>query len=121
MQAFISNAKDDEIQKLYNGFGHGGNWQPLYYKDVSTLLLEIVGTTMASIPLTFGGVMEGLLKYRIDLNMLIRKPDVCPSRIIYEAERLNPNSGSSNAVLRGGHRTAERRQGQGRRAGRMPD
>ncbi len=90
VQAFISNAKDDEIQKLYDGFGHGGDWQPLYFKDVSTLLLEIVGTTMASIPLTFGGVMEGLLKYRIDLNMLMRKPGVCPSRIIYEAERLNP-------------------------------
>ena len=71
---------------------HGGNWQPLYFKDVSTLLLEIVGTSMASIPLTFGAVMEGLLKHRIDLNMLIRKPGVCPSRIIYEAERLNPNS-----------------------------
>lgn len=90
VQAFIINEKDDDIRKLYDGFGHGGNWQPLYYKDVSTLLLEIVGTTMASIPLAFGGVMEGLLKYRIDLNMLIRKPGVCPSRIIYEAERLNP-------------------------------
>jgi len=90
VQAFIRNAKDDGIRDLYKGFDHGGNWHPLYFKDVSTLLLEIVGTTMASIPLTFGAVMEGLLKYQIDLNMLIRKPGICPSRIIYEAERLNP-------------------------------
>ena len=69
----------------------GRRLAPLYFKDVSTLLLEIVGTTMASIPLTFGAVMVGLFKYGIDLNMLIRKPGVCPSRIIYEAERLNPN------------------------------
>ena len=90
VQAFIINAKDDEIRDLYIGLGHGGDWHPLYFKDVNTLLLEIVGTTMASIPLAFGGVMEGLLKYRIDLDMLIRKHGVSPSRIIYEAERLNP-------------------------------
>ena len=69
VQAFISNAKDLEVQKLYDGLGHDGEWQSLYYKDVSTLLLEIVGTSMATIPLTFGAVMGGLFKYRIDLNI----------------------------------------------------
>lgn len=93
VQAFVSNAEDPEVQKLYDGPSHDGDWQSVYYRDVSTLLLEIVGTSMATIPLTFGAVMQGLFKYQIDLSTLMGMPGICPSRIIYEAERLNPNLG----------------------------
>ena len=91
VDAFVANQDCPEIQERYDGLAHDGDWQSLYYRDVSTLLLEIVGTSMATIPLTFGAVMAGLFKFQIDLFTLIGMPGVCPSRIIYEAERLNPN------------------------------
>jgi Dyp-type peroxidase family len=63
----------------------------LYYNDVSTILLEIVGTTMASTPLAFASVMEALFKFRLDLPTLVQMPfPEVLSHIIYEADRLNP-------------------------------
>jgi deferrochelatase/peroxidase EfeB/cytochrome P450 len=98
--AFVENEK--EIEKLYKGGNPcGGNdWRSLYYNDVSTILLEIVGTTMASTPLAFASVMGALFKYRLDLPTLLHLPslvqmpvDQVLSRIIYEADRLNPTLG----------------------------
>lgn len=96
VEAFIKNESSPEIAALYNGgtpSAGSGNWQPLYYRDVSAILLEIVGTSMATVPLTFASVMQALFKFRIDLPNLVRLPGVDLSRIILEAERLNPNMG----------------------------
>jgi cytochrome P450 len=72
----------------------GSDWQSHYYRDVSALLLEIVGTSLATTPLTFGAVMESLFTLRLDLPTLVQAPgDDVLSHIIYEAERLNPNLG----------------------------
>jgi Dyp-type peroxidase family len=69
-----------------------------FRSDVTALLLELVGTTLATTPLTFGAVMTTLFNFRIDLPRLM--PDLAepqppgqPSgyeRLIYEAERFNP-------------------------------
>jgi len=88
--AFIKNESLPNIQTLYAA--GGGNWRSLYYRDVGTILLEIVGTSMATIPLTFASVMGGLFKFRLDLPTLAQTPvPQVWSHIIYEAERLNPN------------------------------
>ena len=57
-------------------------------------MLEVAGTSLAAIPLTFASVMGTLFKFRIDLASLL--PQILPmkdgvERLIYEAERLNPN------------------------------
>jgi len=97
--AFVRNESrpDLDIKALYAGCDNGGDWKSLYYNDVSTTLLEIIGTTMASTPLAFASVMEALFKLRLDLPTLMQMP-VDPgenvlSHIIYEADRLNPTLG----------------------------
>jgi Dyp-type peroxidase family len=92
VDAFVGNESCREIKELYPPSVEG-DWQPLYYRDVSSILLEVVGTSMATLPLTFASVMGALFKFRIDLSDLVQMPDVDVSRIIYEAERLNPNLG----------------------------
>jgi Dyp-type peroxidase family len=90
--AFIEN--EGRAEALYHGgissSCNGGDWRHLYYREVSTLLFEIIGTTMASVPLAFAAVMGALLKFRLDLPTLMQMPDADVSRIIYEADRLNP-------------------------------
>ena len=90
--AFIQN--ESRAKSLYVGSngssGNGGDWQSLYYREVSTLLFEIVGTTMASVPLAFASVMGALFKFRLDLPTLMQMPGADIPRIIYEADRLNP-------------------------------
>jgi hypothetical protein len=96
LQAFVKNEGLPEIKALYDAVSgcctEEDDWKQRYYRDVSSILLEIVGTSMASIPLTFGSVMQALFKFRIDLSSLLRwlpRSDV--PRLIYEGERLNPN------------------------------
>ena len=57
------------------------------------ILLEILGSTLAVIPLTFSHVMGFFLKARIDLPELLSQipADHSLAPLIYEAERLNPN------------------------------
>jgi hypothetical protein len=96
VEAFVKIEKRSDIEELYVGSGlcEGGDWQPVYYRDVSAILLEIVGTTMASIPLAFASVMEGLFKFHLELPTLVKMPDKdVLSHIIYEADRLNPTLG----------------------------
>lgn len=98
LDAFVTNETDPEIEALYRPAGtpagENPGWTQLYYKDVSVILLELAGTSMATIPLTFASVMGALFKFRIDLASLL--PLIGPSKIanlIYETERLNPNLG----------------------------
>jgi Dyp-type peroxidase family len=86
--AFIDN--ESRVQAQYPP---GSNWQSLYYRDVGTLLLEIAGTTLVTIPLAFASVMGALLKFRLDLPTLMQMPGIDLSQIIYEADRLNPTIG----------------------------
>ncbi|MBR1122723.1 Dyp-type peroxidase [Bradyrhizobium lablabi] len=91
LEAFIKIEKDADIVRFYSSFGADAS--AAYYKDVSVVLLEIAGTSLAAIPLTFASVMGTLFKLRIDLASLLK---VLPggdgvARLIYEAERLNPN------------------------------
>lgn len=90
--AFVKNEGREDIKALYaKDLSNGCDWPSVYYSDVRTILFEIVGTTMASIPMAFASVMEALFNYRLDLPTLVQLsvPDVL-SRIIYEADRLNP-------------------------------
>jgi Dyp-type peroxidase family len=90
--AFVENEGREQIKALYaKDLSNGGDWPSVYYRDVSTILFEIVGTTMASIPFAFASVMGALFNYRLDLPTLVKLPvpDVL-SHIIYEADRLNP-------------------------------
>lgn len=84
----------EEQSLLYRLYSPSGkNWLSDYQKDVAIVLLEILGSTLAVIPLTFGSVMAKLLELRIDLPMLLpRLADEGVGHIVYEAERLNPNS-----------------------------
>ena len=79
--------------------------EKLFDRHAATILLELVGTSMATIPLTFGSVMGALFDFRIDLASLMPflegDPPTGPlppgepnglQRLIYEAERLNPNA-----------------------------
>jgi deferrochelatase/peroxidase EfeB/cytochrome P450 len=96
LEAFIKNEDLPEIAALYDQDGtppgQRGDWKPRYYSDVSAILLELVGTSMATIPLTFASVMQALFKFRIDLPSLLGSlPASDVPRLIYEAERLNPN------------------------------
>jgi Dyp-type peroxidase family len=97
VDAFVRNETKPEISALY---GNDVEWTQSYYRDVAVILLEITGTTLISIPLTFVSVMGSLLKFRVDLANLMnvlnrrlapREPSGL-ERLIYEAERLNPSS-----------------------------
>lgn len=104
IEAFLYNAsllgaemqhlKPPEPSGLLGDYGGlQGGWLTQYARDVSILLLETLGSTLAVIPLTFGSVMSKLLELRIDLPVLLpRLGKDGAAHIIYEAERLNPNS-----------------------------
>ena len=100
LEAFVYNAVNDKT-----AYAPGSDAETAYYRQVSVLLLELVGTSMATIPLTFASVMSALFDFRIDLASLVPLlegdpptgplPDGEPNglqRLIYEAERLNPNA-----------------------------
>ena len=62
-----------------------------YGRDASLILVELMGATLATVPLTFGFVMEYLLDNRIDLATLLPTLKVEEvERLVLEAERLNP-------------------------------
>jgi deferrochelatase/peroxidase EfeB len=96
-EAFVNNEERPEIWKLYGGKDDKrppSGWENQYYREVAIILLEILGSTLTIIPLTFASVMTFLLDANIDLPALLRQlknPDDV-SQLIYEAERLNPNS-----------------------------
>jgi len=86
LEAFVANAARPEILKPYGGD------LAAYLKDVALILIEIVGSTLAVIPLTFASVMQKVLELRINLaEVLPRTGEAGAERLIYEAERLNPN------------------------------
>jgi Dyp-type peroxidase family len=80
------------IAECYRSFGSG--WTEVYYRDAAAILLELAGSTMAGIPMAFASVVGSLFKFRIDLPALL--PKIMKeggdgvTRLIYEAERLNP-------------------------------
>jgi Dyp-type peroxidase family len=89
--AFAENAKREYLNALY-GDKDTSRHRTRYYQDVSAILLEIIGSTLAVVPLTFASVMQMLMQSRIDLSALLPElTSAGPERIIYEAERLNPN------------------------------
>lgn len=114
--ALRDNGRLDEPTTLLEAFVHvavsdpaayppGGAAEQLYYRQAATILLELVGTSMATIPLTFASVMGALFDFRIDLASLLPRLEGDPptgplppgepnglQRLIYEAERLNPNA-----------------------------
>lgn len=89
--AFVANEALHEVQDLYKHVPAGEDWRNLYYQDVSMILIEILGSTLAVIPLTFASVMTSLLNLRIALPALPRLDNAAIEALIYEAERLNPN------------------------------
>jgi len=92
VEAFVKIASAPGIIQLYNSSDPG--WINVYYRDVAAILLEVAGTSLAAIPLTFASVMGTLFKFRIDLAALLPQiisRDDGVARLIYEAERLNPN------------------------------
>jgi deferrochelatase/peroxidase EfeB len=93
IEAFVANERLPAIHKQYPAGMSAEERIRAYYKEVAMILLEIVGSTLAVIPLTFGSVMTTMLKLRLDLSLLL--PRLQPegvARIIYEGERLCPNS-----------------------------
>jgi deferrochelatase/peroxidase EfeB/cytochrome P450 len=91
IEAFVLNEALPEIRDLYKHAPAGDDWRSLYYQDVSMILIEIVGSTLVVIPLTFASVMTSLLNMRIAPSALPRHDDEALAAVIYEAERLNPN------------------------------
>jgi deferrochelatase/peroxidase EfeB len=100
-EAFVYNEQHPQIRsKFWEHYGGTTTnppppgWEMYYYRDVAILLLEILGSTLTIIPLTFASVMTYLLEANIDLPGLLRKVRTRNNvtQIIYEAERLNPNS-----------------------------
>jgi Dyp-type peroxidase family len=100
VEAFVYNTLSNPI-----AYPPGGEAEKLYDRHAATILLELVGTSMATIPLTFGSVMGALFDFRIDLASLLPRLEGNPptgplppgepnglQRLIYEAERLNPNA-----------------------------
>jgi Dyp-type peroxidase family len=92
IEAFVKIESELDVAALYSSVGK--NWAEAYYRDAAAVLLEVAGTTLAAIPLTFASVMGTLFKLRIDLSTLL--PQIMAkrdgvARLIYEAERLNPN------------------------------
>lgn len=77
-----------------------------YHADVSAIFFELIASTMAAIPSTFGNIMDTFMRFRLDLPALFarmtrmgiavqeRGGRIDPplvTRLIYEAERLRPN------------------------------
>ena len=94
LAAFVALEGNPALADVYKAFAtNGAAWRDRYYQDVAMILLEIAGSTLAVIPLTFSHVMEQLFDKRIDLSWLLGavSSKMPLSRIIYEAERLNPN------------------------------
>ena len=95
VDAFVQNEAKPETASLYS---NDADWIRLYYRDVAVILLEIAGTSLVSIPLTFAAVMGTLLRFRLDLPNLMpilkQRRSQCDRSgfecLIYEAERLNP-------------------------------
>lgn len=104
VKAFLANIVHPEfgpeIAKFYGPDVNDQILQMRYSRDVAIILLEIVGAALAIIPHTFASVMNQLLRQRTDLTLLLpRFTSLTPDekseavrRIIYEAERLNPNA-----------------------------
>jgi Dyp-type peroxidase family len=93
VDAFVAVQADPTVVQMYqSAFGSG--WTDVYYRDAAAVLLEITGTSLAAIPLTFASAMGALFKLKIDLASLLQqaeqRKDVI-ERLIYETERLNPN------------------------------
>lgn len=73
-----------------------------YFSDVRAILLELAGTSMATIPHSFGHVMQTILVRGIDLAETVKalrekvpSPEEFPGaveQVILEAERLNPGA-----------------------------
>ena len=93
LTAFVALEANPAIATLYADTPEGESWQARYRQDVAMILLEIAGSTLAVIPLTFAHVMEELFDKRIDLSRLLGAVNrqMPLSQIVYEAERLNPN------------------------------
>ncbi|MFL6846514.1 MAG: hypothetical protein ACJ8ER_16725 [Allosphingosinicella sp.] len=91
--AFLAKLKDtDSLARYYPGEPDPRTLMSLYLKDVALILLEILGSLLAVVPFTFASVMKALLDRRIDLALLApRLSTEGIRRLIYEAERLNPN------------------------------
>lgn len=89
--AFVLNEALQEVQDLYKRVPAGEDWRSHYYQDVSMILIEIIGSTLAVIPLTFASVMTSLLNLRVPLSALPPLDNPQIAALIYEAERLNPN------------------------------
>jgi hypothetical protein len=71
-----------------------------YLEDVRAILLEIVGTSIAAIPLTFSKAISFIFKHDIRLSEMLaaalsesgaEDPDTLLARFIYECERIDPN------------------------------
>jgi hypothetical protein len=95
-EAFVKNENDPRIWRYYGGSDGrpAPGWENHYYRDAAIILLEILGSTLTIVPLTFASVMTYLLDAHIDLPAVlgqVNDRDVI-SRLILEAERLNPNS-----------------------------
>jgi Dyp-type peroxidase family len=85
--------------------GKKGVKKEQYYRDVALLLAELAGTALTVVPLTLASVMTTVFAMRFDVPRLIdiltdRPKFLEPGetderdglrRLIYEAERLNPN------------------------------
>jgi len=68
-------------------------WIGQYLKDVAIILLEILGSTLTIIPLTFASAMTAILKFRLNLpSLLPRLDEDGVSLLIHECERLFPNT-----------------------------
>lgn len=89
--AFVANESLPAIRNLYTHVPAGEDWRSHYYQDVSMILIEIIGSTLAVIPLTFASVMTSLFNLRIPLSALPPLGNDQIAALIYEAERLNPN------------------------------
>lgn len=82
-----------ELKRFWGLYRRLDDWPAAYHKDITIILLEILGSTMAVIPLTFASVMTTLLNIRFDLSLqLPRLKRDAAAQIIYEGERLSPNS-----------------------------
>jgi len=106
LEAFLYNASElkkaaqspsppappNQLWNHYQAFG--ADWPRYYRKDISIILLEILGSTLAVVPLTFASVMTTLLRFRIDLSLLLPRLELPEGvrQIVYEGERLTPNA-----------------------------
>lgn len=109
LKARAEAPKKKRIETLVDAFAASQHWYERKFpkedhpcadfkRDAAVLLLELVGTTMASIPLMFASVMTTTLTFRINLSALKPLLDAPAHdgvsgwlRFLYEAERFNPN------------------------------